>query len=237
MDPGALLDVWERGYALAPPLRALALLAGAYPSLSRADLAALPLGRRDRLLRELRRRLFGDELAFVSTCPACASVVESTFDLARMPADEPAGMRQALVIDERSIRFRAPTLGDLIGLPADPERARRALAALCIADEDLDDATAFADALSEDALLALGEAMQAADPGALAQLELECPDCAQRWPCGLDIAGFLWREIDVWARRTVRDVHTLARAYAWSERDVLALSPTRRQMYLELCRT
>ena len=44
-----------------------------------------------------------------------------------------------------------------------------------------------------------------------------------------------WLEIDAWARRTLRDVHALASAYAWSERDVLALSPTRRTLYRELC--
>ncbi|HEY0232210.1 MAG TPA: hypothetical protein VGC55_13230 [Dokdonella sp.] len=236
MDASGLLDVWERGYALAPPLRALALLAHAHPALSRAELAALPLGRRDAWLRDLRRHLFGDALAFVSSCPACSSVVESTLDLADMPADAPASVPPALELGEYSIVFRTPTLGDLVGLPDDPERARRTLAARCIADTDRERAAKLAETLSDDALAALGAAMSAADPDAISAFELECPDCAQRWPSGLDIAGFLWREIDAWARRTVRDVHTLARAYAWSEREVLALSPTRRQMYLELCR-
>ena len=66
------------------------------------------------------------------------------------------------------------------------------------------------------------------------ELALECPDCSQRWLAAFDIATFLWHEIDVWARRTLREVHALARAYAWREPDVLALSPTRRQIYLEL---
>jgi len=30
------------------------------------------------------------------------------------------------------------------------------------------------------------------------------------------------------------DVHTLARAYGWRERDILTLSPTRRQFYLNM---
>ncbi len=136
MDASGLLDVWERSYALAPPLRALALLAHAHPALSRSELAALPLGRRDTLLRELRRHLFGDALAFVSSCPACSSVVESTLDLAEMPVDAPAGVPAALAFGDYSIVFRAPTLGDLVGLPDDPERARRTLAARCIADTD-----------------------------------------------------------------------------------------------------
>ena len=43
-----------------------------------------------------------------------------------------------------------------------------------------------------------------------------------------------WAELDAWARRLLLDVHTLARAYGWSERDILQLTETRRQFYLNL---
>ena len=33
----------------------------------------------------------------------------------------------------------------------------------------------------------------------------------------------------------IDDVHRLAAAYGWSERDILALGPQRRAAYLELC--
>jgi hypothetical protein len=46
--------------------------------------------------------------------------------------------------------------------------------------------------------------------------------------------SFFWNEIEAWACRVLHDVHTLAGAYGWSEREVLRLSPTRRQMYLEM---
>jgi hypothetical protein len=66
------------------------------------------------------------------------------------------------------------------------------------------------------------------------QLSLTCPDCDARWDAPLDIASFLWSEVQAWALRTLADVHTLARAYGWAEADILALSPPRRQAYLEL---
>ena len=47
-----------------------------------------------------------------------------------------------------------------------------------------------------------------------------------------DIGAFFWSEIDAWAGRILQQVHVLASAYGWSERDVLALSPVRRQLYL-----
>ena len=37
-----------------------------------------------------------------------------------------------------------------------------------------------------------------------------------------------------WAGRMLLDIHALARAYGWSESDILALPPRRRQAYLEL---
>ncbi len=50
----------------------------------------------------------------------------------------------------------------------------------------------------------------------------------------LDIGRFLWREVSVAARRMLAEVHLLASAYGWAERDILALCPVRRAAYLEL---
>lgn len=237
LDASGLLDVWERGFNLSPPRRALALLAYEFPDTCQQELAALPLGRCETLLQRLRVQLFGVELAFVASCPACASIVESTIDLSRMLPDADAPQPQPLCLDEHGVTFRSPCLRDLIGLPGDAAAARRALVSRCLLPAPAGrTATGLGEPLSDQALDAISAAMRAADPAAAAELELECPDCNQRWQTGFDIAAFLWREIDAWARRTLREVHALARAYAWSEQDVLALSPTRRQLYLELSR-
>ena len=45
---------------------------------------------------------------------------------------------------------------------------------------------------------------------------------------------FLWNDVDRWARALFGTVDTLARAYGWREADVLALSPRRRRVYLNL---
>lgn len=231
-DAGGLLDVWEHGCGLPPPRRSLAVLAYGYPDMPHGELAAVPLGRRDALLARLRIALFGGELAFVATCPHCTRTVESTIDAAPLALDAPPPQPQAVPIDGVPVRLRAATITDLIDLPADADAARRTLAARCLVAGDGARPPA---ALTEPALAAIATALEAADPAAATDLMLDCPDCGGRWREGLDIATFLWREVDAWARRTLHDVHALARAYAWSERDVLALSPTRRQIYLELC--
>ncbi|MDC8016068.1 hypothetical protein [Tahibacter soli] len=231
-DASALLDAWEHGYGLPPPQRALALLAYGWPHVPRDELASAPLGRRDAWLARLRIALFGPELAFVATCPHCASVVESTLDAAPLALDAPPPDPRSIEIDGARVTLRAATSADLADLPRDADAARRLLALRVI---DAGDTTLDADALTEASLAAIADALAQIDPGAATDLALDCPDCGARWHGGLDIAAFLWREIDAWARRTLREVHALARAYAWREADVLALSPTRRKLYLELC--
>jgi len=39
-------------------------------------------------------------------------------------------------------------------------------------------------------------------------------------------------EVNEWAERQLQTVHKLARAYGWTEREILNLSPVRRQLYL-----
>jgi hypothetical protein len=50
----------------------------------------------------------------------------------------------------------------------------------------------------------------------------------------LDPGEFLWSKVNLQAHRLLQDVHLLARAYGWTESDVLRLGPGRRQAYLEL---
>jgi hypothetical protein len=48
--------------------------------------------------------------------------------------------------------------------------------------------------------------------------------------------SYLWSELEEWAHRVLVDIHTLAGAYGWSERQILALSPVRRQLYVDMVR-
>jgi hypothetical protein len=91
-----------------------------------------------------------------------------------------------------------------------------------------------ADQLDEDTVTALSERMSELDPQGDVQLALNCPLCSHHWDAPLDIVSFVWGEIHAWAVRLLHDVHALALAYSWRESDILAMSPWRRQAYLEL---
>ena len=48
---------------------------------------------------------------------------------------------------------------------------------------------------------------------------------------------YLWRRVVAEARRLLREVHIIARAYGWSSEAVLALSPARRAAHIALIET
>ena len=101
----------------------------------------------------------------------------------------------------------------------------------CLAD------TTLPDPLPDDLAEELAAQIAALDPRARIELDLTCAACGHAWPAVFDIASFLWAEISAWAHRTLRDVHAIASAYGWHEADILAMSPLRRQCYLELVRS
>jgi hypothetical protein len=232
-----ILDVWESAIHCAGPRRAIALLAAACPELGADELLALPLGQRDQMLLRLREYLFGPVLTMTASCPACGERLETSLRLAELQtASKPGEYQRALTLGDREIVFHAPRAGDLIDLPSDPVRARDALLSRCLMHRGTPAESGAPDELSGDDIAAIVEAMAAADPQANLDIGLVCEACRHQWDCAFDIVAFLWREIDAWAQRTLREVHTLARAYRWSERDILALSPTRRQIYLDWSR-
>ena len=57
---------------------------------------------------------------------------------------------------------------------------------------------------------------------------------AHEWELLFDIAEFFWTEISAQAQRLLREIDALARAYGWTEHEILSLPAQRRQTYLEL---
>jgi len=238
------LQAWERGGDASAAARSLYLLGASDDALDDETLLRLPLGRRDALLLRLHARLFGRRLDGVAQCPACGAAAEAGFDaddLLLEPGDGVAvsagGHELQSAAHGLCVRFRPVDCGDLLALQgcADVADARRLLVERCVIEatstRDGEPVTVLPDALQAE----LAQAMAAADPQADLQLAFHCPECAHDWEPGFDIARFLWQELHAWALRLLRDVDTLARHYHWSEADILAMTPRRRQAYLEQC--
>jgi hypothetical protein len=221
----ALLDLWDEGLAQTPGWRALALLA-AGTGIAAAELATWDVGRRDRALLQMLVAWGGRHCSSRAFCPACNEAVQVDFDVAVMSATaSPAPT--AVIVEGVEIAWRLPTAGELAALSADLslEEARAELLRRCLGGADL----------TEEATAAVLQTLAAADPLADIELCLECPACDNQWGLGFDATVFLWTLVEEMARSLLHDVHRLARAYGWTELEILALSPRRRAAYLELC--
>lgn len=223
-----LLHAWERAGAEPPYERALTLLgAAAQPGgVDGTDpsMAALSIGERDARLLQLRAALFGDEATAVITCPGCGTQLESRFRTSRFLSVSPDHSALEFAIGGGTMTLRLITTADL-----------RAVAGHATVEALLERAIVRADGVADTAAKWSAEIqrrLELADPQAHIEIALRCLDCALGWTAVYDIVSFLWQEVDAWARRTLREVHLLASAYGWTEREILALSPARRQIYL-----
>jgi hypothetical protein len=237
LSAAQLLNAWERGLAQSHGQRALLLLTLACADTPPEVLARLSVGQRDLHLLNLRELLFGSRLASLVTCPACEETLELEMTVAdlRLP---PAGESAASVFAHNGyeVSFRVPNSLDLASLShgADAGGNREKLVRSCLLSaQHLGNETA-PEELPAEVVTALAKRMAEADPQADVQIALHCPQCAHEWLSPLDIATFLWSEIHAWAGRLLREVHALASAYGWRERDIVAMAPWRRHAYLEM---
>jgi uncharacterized protein YbaR (Trm112 family) len=235
-----LLDVWEYGLSWPQAQRAVELLAVAYPETSRDCLAALSIGQRDARLLALREELWGPRMAALVVCPGCRGQLDLALDTREMLSQSPPEQPHEIPLSTSGydVTFRLPTSLDVVDAASrageDAETCRNLILQNCLLSCQQGDARVDSDELPPEVITELAKAMAEADPLADIQLALTCPSCEQKWRAAFDIVSFLWTEIEVWAWRILTDVHTLAGAYGWRERDILDLSPMRRQFYLEM---
>jgi hypothetical protein len=237
LSASSLLKVWERGLQAGPTGRALELLAEAFPERDGESLSRLTVGQRDGLLLRLREWTFGPQLTALTACPACGEQIEMSVRTADLLGSEPES-EVSLEVGGFELRLRPPNSGDLaIASHPDLARARVQLLERCMLTARHLDTPVEAAQLPDAVLNAAERCLADADPQADIRLSVECPACGTREGAAFDIVSFFWREIEAWAGRILREVHTLATAYGWSEQDVLSLGPLRRQCYLELVGT
>jgi hypothetical protein len=230
-----LLELWAGGRAGTPTDGALGLL-----SRVQGDIGSLTPGTRDRELLLLHASDFGPRLDAVVPCPACAEVLELSVSIDELLASVEslesvgsAGDGRMLRRDDVEIAFRLPTVGDLCEGLVDGA----ALLDRCITSATVDGSPVVARDLPAAVRDAVEEAMRQADPCAEITVAIVCPSCGYAWDDLLDPTPFVWQEVGRSATRLVEDIVDLASAFGWSERKILALSPSRRRLYLDRVRS
>jgi hypothetical protein len=225
-----LLDVWERGSQLHPVDRGLLALHTAFPATSYDTLAGWPLGARNGALAEVFENWFGAGLEAWAACEACGEQLEFEMSTRVLTVQHAAPAAAESAVAVGSHRFRLPSSRDVALAAREPTAELAAARLLRICWIGSGEPPSFSDREIEEA----GEQLALADPLAEARVRLTCPDCGHEWDDTLDLALFIWAEVEARAKRLLLDVHQLARAYGWTEGEILALSERRRRFYLDM---
>ncbi|HVK51497.1 MAG TPA: hypothetical protein VM469_07170 [Pseudoxanthomonas sp.] len=240
-----LLHAWETLHSADDVARPLGLLQAVWPQEDPGVWRQASLGQRDACLFLLQSSLFGDRLSTVAACPACGERLESHLQIRELcpTAPSPPGPRMPFDLHHcgYQVTYRLPCSDDLQWLgnaevSTDSETTAAEMLRGCVLQAACDGRALAPSQLPPSVIDRLDEAMAQQDPLADVQLQVACPACNHHWSAGLDIARYLWDELDDWAQDLLAEVDVLARHYAWSERDILSLTPIRRQFYLDLVR-
>lgn len=227
----SLLDTWSKARREPPLGRTLALLQLAAPGADLEQLAALPIGRRDARLLAWRNSILGHELRCLMRCPACGLDGEFSLDSRALVRVAEVAAEPVVEREDYRVELRPINSSDLAQAGA-AASSRRLLERAIVRAERAGQRVSSTE-LPDSVLDAIEQQLLALDPLLELQLALTCPGCAHAHATYFDVAEFVWAEVADTAQRLLREVDVLARAYGWSEREILALSASRRQLYLE----
>lgn len=221
-----VLRCWDAGRDRAGWARSVALAgAGDHAGDSAGErLWQLPLGETNRALLELRAVLIGQRLEVVTTCPACDEVVAAELAVDALLDTKPATAEGVVAVGEDALAWRAPTPADLALLGNVPDPLTR-LRERCVADAERVPGSTWAP---------VDRALEEADPLAYVVVDTTCASCGQAFLAHLDVGDFVWREVEAAGIRVLHEIDLIARAYGWSEPEILALEDSRRAAYVRL---
>ncbi len=235
-----LLKVWEENLNKSLVHKSMHLLAVAYSVSDMTQLTHLSIGDRDSKLFQLREWMFGTRLVNLANCPQCLEHMEWEMSTQDFLHDQVQGLKDPdqfdLSVDDFQLRFRLPNSNDLINAVSNQEYQKSPDKILkdCIVHAKRKDQNYGETKFPDSVLKALDEQINQKDPKANISILLSCQSCDHQWEIAFDILSYLWTEIDNWAKHILQEIYTLARAFSWSEKDILEMSPRRRRMYLQM---
>ena len=220
-------------------------------ALNRSQVRELSIGDRTTLLLSLRRLLLGKVMQCILQCPSCPGKMDLQLNLDDLivSADHEPETHYDDVVEfgaERlHVSFHLPAASDVEAAiqvsRGVPEQAVLALGRRCIesvtrvvTDRDLPPAKLDEIDWPADLFPEISARIEKLDAQAEIKLSLVCPDCGHAFETCLDPGEFLVRELSERQRMKHHEVHLLAKAYHWSEADILRMGPRKRQIYLDL---
>ena len=197
---------------------------------------SLTVGDREALLLHLRAALFGDRLSCVIDCPECGEAMDVDLlvsDLLLPPYDE-VSERHTIVLPagrgEAEVRLVTGADQEAAARCGGGDAGLEELIGRCVLDVRGGDGTVPPLVLAE----AVSDSLAGLDPQAEITVDAACPTCDEPISALMDASGILLAELTAGDDRLLREVDAIARAYHWSEAEILALDVRRRRRYLEL---
>lgn len=237
LDARDVLRLWDACAALHPIDRTLAMLRASSPDEAIDAIAALPIGERERRAAALRVITFGADAEAANSCPACGLAHEVVPPLREILDAPPAPTEPfAITVRDHELLVRVPDSRDQAAIThcADAADAHRTIVGRCIVAATCLGEEVPVDALPAAIVAEVAEALAERDANAETLITLTCVECATRWTTVFDVGEFVWAELGHRARRLLHEVSALARAYHWSEAEILSMSAQRREAYLDL---
>ncbi|MCL2161444.1 MAG: hypothetical protein FWH56_06105 [Betaproteobacteria bacterium] len=194
--------------------------------------ATLAIADRQWLMLSLAHALQGGGYWLKSHCGDCGQPFDLYLDPRQLPV-KAAGEGFPFVeldLGEDRLRLRLPNGADqerIAGLDGD-EAATLLLSACLLSVNGKAVPAGYADRLDADALQRIEEALDEVSPYVGTVLATACPECGQPQQVEIDPYSAVRHET------LFQEVHMLASAYHWSEREILSLSRERRRLYLRL---
>jgi hypothetical protein len=223
-----ILIAWERGQASQEPWRALIPLAVAMPEREMTELATLPLAERNAALLRLHSMTFGRRVEAFAVCAECGQQLEFAMDADDMARALRAPEPETWLEGDHEMGMRPADSRDLaVSMEAASEEDARGL--LLVRTLGIEDANLVRSERTD-----WIDRFDRLNASAEIRCVLPCAHCGSRAALDFDVAGFVWREIQVAARRLMAEIHRLASAYGWSEKAVVRMSAARRAAYLEM---
>jgi hypothetical protein len=184
---------------------------------------------------QVRRDWLGDLVRTDAVCPApqCGKRVDVTFSIGdyldhhrprafRGATPEPGGAGW-LALSGTEVRFRVPTIGDLVAAlaAADPEET---LARQCVRPDRVPAAVARR----------IDRALAALAPSLASEVTGRCPECGRPFSLRFEPISYALAELREAAAGVHEQVWLLASAFGWREAEILRMPRRRRAVYAEL---
>lgn len=204
--------------------------------------SALSVADQARLLFNLRRLLFGEQILLMLRCanPDCAEAIDISMTVDELIEAEPALQPEWITVmtGEGDAQIRPPSGADELAClhsgASGKERTGLLWSRLLrsVGDHpchEPDDWWQLSPDTRQTIALALSETDDAGT-----DIVSECPECSAPIELRLDPAELLVRELRYGAQRLGAELHCLAYHYGWTENESLALTRPRRWQYLAM---